>query len=81
MKQSNPFTIEVPKYLTVNSLRKYLDDMEKSWTKQDEKFLGEFGLHPIRVEYKSGGIGDAQLIYDGGLGFIFLEKECETKKT
>lgn len=64
--------------LTVKKLREYLDEMEASYTDDDVKYLGEFEYQRIHVLHDSsvgGGVGDSQIIFDGGLDFILLPKD------
>ena len=69
--------VKPPEMLTVKSLRKYLDDMEASWTEMDKRYLGEFENHKINTIFPAPthGIGPAKIIFDGGLDFIILPKE------
>ena len=71
---SDNFTnIKPPAVLTVKSLRKYLDDMEATWTDMDKEYMGEFEHHKINIEFPhNSGIGPAKIYYDGGLDFIVL---------
>lgn len=65
----------IPKRLTVEALRKWLDDYEATWTETDIEYLGEFKDIPIRVfndTADGGGVTDSQPMYDGGLGIILL---------
>ena len=67
--------IKTPEHLTVGTLRKYLDDMESEWTKTDVSFLGKFENLQINCWVKNEGAGPAQIVYDGGLDFVILDKD------
>lgn len=79
----NVIQVKPPQLLTVKSLREYLDSMEKLWTEEDTKYLGEFNSQKISIpyfkedehmrtthHYTYQGYGPGMIHYDGGLDFI-----------
>lgn len=71
----NAFQVQPPELLTVETLRKYLDDMEELWNDKDVQYLGEFKRQRINImhtEQPNVGIGPAKIVYDGCLDFIIL---------
>lgn len=73
-------TPELPEHLNVETLRKWLDDYEATWTEQDKEYMGEFKHTPIRalVDIKDGGgIADGAIYEHAGLGFVIVPKDCK----
>ena len=66
---------DAPKHLSVGTLRKYLDDIEATWTETDEEFLGKFEHTPINCWPDIKGVCSAKIVYDSGLDFIIMEKK------
>lgn len=75
---------------TVADLRRALDDLEASWTEEDDRYLGEFQHQAVIVPHwredeslpkgahRFCGYGAMQMFYDvTGLGFIMDEAEPE----
>lgn len=67
--------------LTVQSLRKYLDELETDWTEEDSKYLGDFEAQPIKTEifeengrgsFAYKGIGDVKVKPAYELGIIIM---------
>ena len=70
----NAHTIPKPEVLTVESLRKLLNDMENVWSKQDVRYLGEFEKQLFNCPHYNG-IGPAKVDFSGGFGFVILPKD------
>jgi len=70
-------TPKYPEYLTVETLRKWFDDYEATWTEQDIKYMGEFKYTPIRAivdKEDGGGIANGKIYEHPGLGFVIIPK-------
>lgn len=73
--------IEAPKgVLTVGKLLDYLEEMQKSWTEEDSKYMGDFRNQRIYTPHYNDkneylGIGHARIYYHGGLDFIVDVKD------
>lgn len=72
--------------VNVGDLKKFLQELENSWTEEEEKMLGSVNLIPIRISHYDDkgqfiGYGTVDLINDAyQLGLVF-EQEKQREKS
>lgn len=58
---------------TIGQLREYLDQLEASWTEQDDMYLGKFNDQPVCQAAYGRGVCNGAVHFDGTLGLIVGE--------
>ncbi len=59
---------------TIGELKKYLSDLEASWSAEDEMYFGTFDAQQLYVATKCG-IAQGYMQYHGEFGLVAFQKE------